>query len=176
MILVGLNQQADEDRRYIDTHLSFDKDIYVKNFEITIRLLGALQSSYELTGDPLLLALADDLGTRLLARLQLAHRHAVCQRQPEKPARFAAKTLILRKSARFLLEFGTLSKLTHKPIYYEQGQARHVELYNRRSAIGLFGDEINVRTGQWTGNTANINRRLRLLLRIHAQSLEALRR
>ena len=32
-----------------------------------------------------------------------------------------------------------------------------VELYNRRSPIGLFGDEINIRTGQWTSpNTANI--------------------
>ncbi len=66
MILMGLKPQADEDRRLIDTQLSFDKDIYVKNFEITIRLLGALQSSYELTGDPRLLALAEDLGTRLL--------------------------------------------------------------------------------------------------------------
>jgi mannosidase alpha-like ER degradation enhancer 2 len=26
-----------------------------------------------------------------------------------------------------------------------------------RARIGLFGDEINIRTGQWTSNAANIN-------------------
>ena len=53
-------------RTYIMQNLSFDKDIYVQNFEITIRLLGGLLSSYQLTGDKRLLALAEDLGNRLL--------------------------------------------------------------------------------------------------------------
>ena len=66
MVLMGLTDEAREDRELIDKQLSFDKDIYVKNFEITIRLLGGLLSSYELTGDKRLLELADDLGTRLL--------------------------------------------------------------------------------------------------------------
>ena len=50
----------------IDTKLDFNQDMYVKDFEITIRLMGGLLSSYELTGDKRLLALADDLGTRML--------------------------------------------------------------------------------------------------------------
>jgi len=37
-----------------------------QNFEITIRLLGGLISNYQLTGDKRLLAMADDLGKRLL--------------------------------------------------------------------------------------------------------------
>src|SRR5690348_14443854 len=45
LIIMGLKEQADKDRRLIDTQLSFDKDIYVKNFEVTIRLLGGLLSS-----------------------------------------------------------------------------------------------------------------------------------
>ncbi len=156
MIVMGLNQQADEDRRYIDTHLSFDKDVYVKNFEITIRLLGALQSSYELTGDKRLLALADDLGTRLLPAfnsptgmpyVNVNLKTGAVRGEDTNPAEIGT----------LLLEFGTLSKLTHKPVYYEKAKRAMVELYNRRSAIGLFGDQINVRTGQWTGNTANIN-------------------
>ena len=66
MILMGMNDEAATTREYIARNLSFDRDIYVKNFEITIRLLGGLLSSYQLTGDRRLLTLADDLGTRLL--------------------------------------------------------------------------------------------------------------
>jgi ER degradation enhancer, mannosidase alpha-like 2 len=50
----------------IDAQLSFDRDVYVKNFEITIRMLGGLLSAYQLSGDGRLLALARDLGHRLL--------------------------------------------------------------------------------------------------------------
>ena len=72
---------AEERRRRhaedIDKNLSFDQDIEVKNFEITIRMLGGLLSSYQLTGDKRLLALADDLGTRLLPAFNSGHGHAV---------------------------------------------------------------------------------------------------
>src|SRR6184192_978455 len=65
MILMGLKEEAKTTRKYIDKNLSFDKDIEVQNFEITIRLLGGLLSNYQLTGDRRLLVLAEDLGTRL---------------------------------------------------------------------------------------------------------------
>ena len=156
MVLMGLTKEADEDRRLIDTQLSFDKDIYVKNFEITIRMLGGLLSSYELTRDPKLLALAEDLGNRLMP---------VFNSPTGMPYVFVnLKTGAVRGTdtnpaevGTLLLEFGTLSRLTHKPVYYEKAKAAAVAIYNRRSALGLVGDEIDVRTGKWTGTTANIN-------------------
>jgi len=39
MILMGLKKEADSTRDYIAKNLSFDQDIEVKNFEITIRML-----------------------------------------------------------------------------------------------------------------------------------------
>src|SRR5438093_4120383 len=42
MILMGLKDEANHTREYIAKNLSFDKDIYVQNFEVTIRLLGGL--------------------------------------------------------------------------------------------------------------------------------------
>src|ERR1700716_1616439 len=66
MILMGLKEEAASTRAYINKNLSFDKDLSVQNFEITIRLLGGLLSSYQLTGDKRLLNLAEDLGIRLL--------------------------------------------------------------------------------------------------------------
>src|SRR6476646_11829198 len=61
MIIMGLTEEADKTRDFIAKNLSFDQDIEVKNFEITIRLLGGLRSSYQLTGDERLLNLADNL-------------------------------------------------------------------------------------------------------------------
>ncbi|HEX4064544.1 MAG TPA: glycoside hydrolase family 47 protein [Acidobacteriaceae bacterium] len=150
LILMGLHQQADEDRQLIDTQLSFDKDIYVKNFEITIRMLGGLLSSYELTGDPRLLALADDLGTRLLLAFDsptgmpyvwVNLKTGAVRGEDTNPAEVGT----------LLLEFGTLSKLTHKPIYYDKAKRAVVEIWNRRSPLNLIGSEINIRTGAWTG-------------------------
>ena len=51
MILMGLMDEAREARELIDTTLSFDQDIYVKNFEITIRLLGGLLSGLRMLAD-----------------------------------------------------------------------------------------------------------------------------
>src|SRR5687768_17781553 len=42
MYLMGFKEEADATRKYITDTLKFDKDIYVQNFEITIRLLGGL--------------------------------------------------------------------------------------------------------------------------------------
>ena len=55
-----------------------------------------------------------------------------------------------------LLEFGTLSKLTHKPIYYDKAKNALVQLYKRRSKIGLVGDEIDVETGEWTSRASHV--------------------
>jgi mannosidase alpha-like ER degradation enhancer 2 len=56
-----------------------------------------------------------------------------------------------------LLEFGTLSKLTGKPIFYEKAKRSLVETYKRRSAIGLVGSIINVETGVWTDSDSHIS-------------------
>src|SRR5438067_3966649 len=66
LYLLGFKKEADQTREYIAKNLSFDKDISVQNFEITIRILGGLLSSYQITNDKRLLNLADDLGNRLL--------------------------------------------------------------------------------------------------------------
>jgi hypothetical protein len=66
MVLMDMTDEAAATKEYILDNLSFDKDIEVQNFEITIRLLGALLTNYQLTGDKRFLNLAEDLGNRLL--------------------------------------------------------------------------------------------------------------
>lgn len=156
MILMGLNDEADKARAEITKNLSFDQDIEVKNFEITIRLLGGLLSSYQLTGDKKLLALADDLGTRLLPAFNsptgmpymfVNLKTGKTRGAESNPAEIGT----------LLLEFGTLSKLTNKPAYYDKAKHALTELYNRRSKIGLVGSTINVETGAWIDTTSHIS-------------------
>ncbi len=156
LILMGLNPQANETRELIAKNLSFDKDIYVKNFEITIRMLGGLLSSYQLTGDKRLLALAEDLGKRLLPAFGsptgmpyvfVNLKTGAVRGTESNPAEVGS----------LLLEFGTLSKLTGNPVYYDKAKRALVEIYNRRSPIGLVGESINVETGKWTSTDSHVS-------------------
>jgi mannosidase alpha-like ER degradation enhancer 2 len=56
----------------------------------------------------------------------------------------------------FLLEFGTLSRLTGNP-HYERAALKALKaLWESRSALGLVGNHINVQTGVWTATDAGI--------------------
>src|SRR3990172_2115172 len=66
MVLMGLTDEAAGAKKLILDSLTFDLDLEVQSFEITIRLLGGLLSAYQLDGDRRFLSLAEDLGARLL--------------------------------------------------------------------------------------------------------------
>jgi len=156
MILMGFDQEGKQTRNYIATHLSFDKDIDVQNFEITIRLLGGLLSVYELTDDKRLLALAEDLGNRLLPVFEsptgLPYRYVNL-----KTGKVRGNITNPAEAGTLLIEFGTLANLTHKQIFYDKAKRALVEVYNRRSPIGLVGTWINVETGKWTDTDSHIS-------------------
>jgi len=156
MIIMDLNDEATATKHYIVNNLSFDKDIEVQNFEITIRLLGGLLTNYQLTGDKRLLDLAEDLGNRLLPVFNsptgMPYRYVNLKTgKVSKPVSNPAETGTL------IIEFGTLSKLTGKPIFYEKAKRALVETYNHRSRIGLVGEWINVETGSWTNSDSHIS-------------------
>src|SRR5678815_107348 len=156
MIIMDLNDEATATKQYILDNLSFDKDIEVQNFEITIRLLGGLLSNYQLTGDKRLLDLAEDLGNRLLPVFNsptgMPYRYVNLKTgKISKPVSNPAETGTL------IIEFGTLSKFTGNPIFYEKAKRALVETYNRRSKIGLVGEWINVETGTWTNTDSHIS-------------------
>lgn len=155
LLLVGLKEEAAKAQALIVEKLSFDQDLSVQNFEITIRLLGGLLSGYQATGDPRLLRLADDLGHRLLP---------VFDSPTGMPYRFVnlrtgkteGKVSNPAEIGTLLLEWGTLSKLTGKPIYYDKAKRALVELYERRSKRGLVGEEIDVETGAWVSRASHV--------------------
>src|SRR5262249_18236655 len=102
-----------------------------------------------------LLALADDLGKRLLP---------VFDSPTGIPYMFVnLKTGKVRgnvtnpaEAGTLLIEFGTLSKLADKPIYFDKAKSALGEVNQRRSPIGLIGTRINVETGEWTDKESHI--------------------
>jgi hypothetical protein len=156
MILMGLTQEADSTREYIARHLSFDHDVYVKHFEFTIRALGGLLSGYQLTGDRRLLALADDLGSRMIKAFR-------------SPTGFPYVDINLKTGkgrgtqtnpgeiGTLLVEYGTLAKLTGKEEYYRIPKEAFQKVFRMRSKIGLVGDRIDVETGAWLHTDSHLS-------------------
>ncbi len=156
MLVMDLDDEATATRDYVAKNLSFDHDFFVKNFEITIRILGGLLSAYQSTGDKRLLILADDLGRRLLPvfasptglpYMYVNLKTGAVKGDVTNPAEIGT----------LLVEFGALSKITGKPEYFDKAKRALVVLYERRSPIGLVGSSINIKTGAWTDSTTHIS-------------------
>ncbi len=153
LILMGLRDEAEKAKALIVEKLSFDKDISVKNFEVTIRLMGGLLSGYQMTGEERLLRLAEDLGTRLLPVFDsptgMPYMYVNLRTGKTKGSRSNPAEI-----GTLVLEFGTLAKLTGRPAFFDKAKNALVQLYKRRSRLGLVGEEIDVETGEWiTRNT-----------------------
>lgn len=156
LIIMGFKDEAERTREFVAKNLTFDRDIYVQNFEITIRHLGGLLSCYQLTGDRRLLRLAEDLGERLLpafgSKTGIPYRFVNL-----KTGKVRGEVTNPAEAGTLLIEFGTLSKLTRRPVFYEKAKRALAEVYKRRSKIGLVGGQINVETGEWADADSHIS-------------------
>ncbi len=156
MKLMHLDKEAAEAKKLIVDSLSFNVDSYVSNFEITIRMLGGLLSSYEIDHDQRFLDLAHDLGNRLLPAFDtptgMPYEYINL-----KTGKTKGDVNSSAEIGTLILEFGTLSKLTHDPVYYNKAKKAMVALYNHRSSIGLVGTTINVKTGKWVNTDSHVS-------------------
>jgi mannosidase alpha-like ER degradation enhancer 2 len=163
LVIMGLKDEASEARELIATQLSFDQDMVVQNFEITIRLLGGLISAYQLTNDERLLAKAEDLGKRLLPVFEsptgMPYTHVNL-----RTGKVSGKVSNPAETGTLVLEFGMLSKLTGNPVYFDKARRALVETYKRASPDGLVGSAIDVETGKckamWDKSIAGVNKAL----------------
>jgi hypothetical protein len=156
MILMGLKEEADSTRAYLLRNLSFDKDVYVKVFEINIRMLGGLLSNYQLTGDERLLALARDLGDRLIPAFNTSTGFPYVDVNLKTGAVRGTKTNP-GEIGTLLVEFGTLSKLTGNVKYYNYAKNAFLNVFESRSDIGLVGDQIDCETGEWLRTDSHLS-------------------
>ncbi len=157
MLLMDLTEEAEECKKLILSELSFDHDMDVQVFEIVIRILGGLISAYQMDGDPKFLALAKDLGDRLLPAF-------------DTPTGMPYRMVNLKTGATrdhlnnpaeigtLQLEFAMLSQLTGDPKYREKSDKAIDVLYSKRSPkTNLPGTVIDVKKGTWENTDSHIS-------------------
>ncbi|RMD98735.1 MAG: glycoside hydrolase family 47 protein [Calditrichaeota bacterium] len=156
LLLMGLGQEAGQAKQLIFERLSFDHDIEVQTFEITIRLLGGLLSAYQLDGDERFLRLAQNLADRLLPAFQsptgMPYRMVNL-----KTGKTSGAVSNPAEIGTLMIEFGTLAKLTQNTVYYQKAKKAIRQLFRRRSEIGLMGTTLNVETGEWINKDSHIS-------------------
>jgi len=155
MLLMGLDSEATRAKTLILDSLRFDRDFPVQVFELTIRLLGGLNTAYQMDGDKRLLALATDLGNRLLPAFGSSTgmpyrfvnlRTGAVSGPVSNPAEIGT----------LMLEFGTLSRLTGDARFYDAAKRAVITLFAHRSTIGLVGSTIDVETGAWQDRESHV--------------------
>ncbi|KYN01682.1 PREDICTED: ER degradation-enhancing alpha-mannosidase-like protein 2 [Cyphomyrmex costatus] len=153
----------------IGARANFEANINVSVFETNIRVVGGLLSAHLLSrragvklepGWPCngpLLRLAEDMAKRLIAAFDTPTgmpygtvnlKYGV----PEGETSITCTAGI----GTFLLEFGTLSRLTGDPLYEEVAMNAIKALHYYKSSIGLVGNHIDVLTGHWTAQDSGI--------------------
>lgn len=159
MLLMGLENEAEEAKTLIMEGLTFDHDFPVQLFEMTIRLLGGLLTAYQMDGDPRFLDLATDLADRMMPAfdsetgmpwVRVNLRTGEKEWQVNNPAEIGT----------LMLEFGALSRITGNPVYFDAAKAAITEVFNRRSEIGLVGTTIDVESGEWQDRSSHLSGRI----------------
>ena len=156
LYLMGLDAELEEAVTWITRNLRFDIDDYIQVFETNIRMVGGLLSGWMATKDKRLLDLAHDLGNRLLP--------AFTKSPTGMPYRFVnLRTGAVRDSVSFpaeigsyIPEFGTLGKAVGDARFYDAAKKASKACFDRRSALDLIPDTIDIETGQWKSRRASI--------------------
>ncbi|XP_064482449.1 ER degradation-enhancing alpha-mannosidase-like protein 2 isoform X2 [Ornithodoros turicata] len=149
--------------------INFDRDVNVSVFETNIRVVGGLLSAHLLSqrmGMELepdwpyegpLLRMAHNLAQRLLPAFSTKSGMPygtvnLLYGVPEGETTVTCTAGV----GTFLLEFGTLSRLTGDTSLEEAARRALDALWKSRSPIGLVGNHVDVQTGQWTALDAGI--------------------
>jgi hypothetical protein len=155
MKVMHLEEQAAEVEKYVKEEVDFDKDIFVKTFEVNIRILGGLLSMFDFTGDTALLAKAIDFGNRMLPAFE-SPTGIPYYWVNLKTGAVKGDEVNVAEAGSYLIEMGMLSHYTGNPIYYQKAKSASKAIFSRRSSIGLIGERINIVSGEWTDERSHI--------------------
>ena len=154
--VMGFDDEARDVEEYA-LAMDWNKDVYVQVFEVNIRILGGLLSMYHYSRNPAILAKTRDFADRILPAFDTPTgipTHSVNLRTGEaagNKGEGSGEIVNVAQAATYLLEFGILSYYTKDPKYYQAAKKATLAIFERRSDIGLVGEHINVRTGEWEG-------------------------
>ncbi len=147
--VMGLDNEANRIENFVIDSLNFNKDIFVKLFEVDIRILGGLLNIYEMSGNEKVLKKAQDFADRLLPAFNsptgLPYFYVNLKTGATK-----GNIVNVAEAGSYIFEFGILSYYTKNPKYYQTAKKATKEIFSRRSTIDLLGRDIDVVTGKWT--------------------------
>eukprot|EP00730_Choanoeca_flexa_P015678 TRINITY_DN7251_c0_g1_i2.p1 TRINITY_DN7251_c0_g1~~TRINITY_DN7251_c0_g1_i2.p1 ORF type:complete len:674 (+),score=200.32 TRINITY_DN7251_c0_g1_i2:273-2294(+) len=160
--IMGLKEEFNDGRRWIDKHLSFDVSAGVSVFEVTIRFVGGLLSAYAMSGDDMFKDKALDISKRLLPAFKTATGipKAMVNLQTGSSHNWgwaSGGASILSEFGTMQLEWEYLSLITQDPRFAKK--ARHVMKYvteKQRPATGLYPNYLNPDTGSWGSNEVSL--------------------
>uniref|UniRef100_A0A3P9KRV2 alpha-1,2-Mannosidase n=1 Tax=Oryzias latipes TaxID=8090 RepID=A0A3P9KRV2_ORYLA len=154
MWILGLKDEFEEAKAWVATELTFNKNVDVNLFESTIRILGGLLSTYHLTGDPLFLDKAKDIGSRLMPAFntpsKIPYSDVNIGKGTAHPPRWTSDSTVAEVTS-IQLEFRELSRLTQDP-QYQNAVGEVMKQVNKLSGKldGLVPMFINTNSGQFT--------------------------
>ncbi|KAJ9689333.1 hypothetical protein PVL29_014825 [Vitis rotundifolia] len=151
LFIMGLDEQFQRAREWVANSLDFNKNYEASVFETTIRVLGGLLSTYDLSSDKVFLEKAQDIADRLLPawntpsgipynRINLAYGNA------NNPG-WTGGNSVLADSGTEQLEFIALSQRTRDPKYQKKVENVIKELRRTFPLDGLLPVYINPHTG-----------------------------
>ncbi len=147
--ILGFEDEAKRIENFVVDSLRFDKDIYVKVFEVDIRILGGLLNIYEMTGNNKVLQKAQNFADRLLPAFNsptgLPYYYVNLKTGATK-----GNIVNVAEAGSYIFEFGILSYYTQNPTYYQVAKKATKKIYSMRSKINLLGRDLDVETGNWT--------------------------
>ncbi|KAK0140623.1 Endoplasmic reticulum mannosyl-oligosaccharide 1,2-alpha-mannosidase [Merluccius polli] len=154
MWILGLKEEFAEAREWVNSELSFNKNVDVNLFETTIRILGGLLSTYHLSGDQMFLEKAKDIGSRLMPAFKtpskIPYSDVNIGKGTAHPPRWTSDSTVAEVTT-IQLEFRELTRLTHDQQYQDAvGEVARLVHQLEGKQDGLVPMFINTNSGQFT--------------------------
>ena len=160
--LMNLQDEFNEARAWVDTKLNFEVDKFNNLFEMTIRIMGGLMSAYQLSGDPMFMEKALDIGNRMMPAFSTqsaipfsdVNLKAMKGRSPHWTSDSSTAEV-----ATLQLEFRELSRQTGDA-RYDKAVSKISEIIHGQSKMdGLVPIYISTQTGSFVGSTYTLGAR-----------------
>jgi mannosyl-oligosaccharide alpha-1,2-mannosidase len=159
-LIMGQKDIYQEARRFVEKELSLEQEGESNVFEITIRVLGGLLSTYHLTKDPLFLEKAVLLGDKLLVAFDTpSHIPLSSVNMKENRAIRAYPGASTAEATTLQLEFKYLAYLTGKSKYWNAAQNIMKTVFAQPRANGLVHIYMNTDTGAFIKDVIRLGSR-----------------
>ncbi|KAH9893326.1 seven-hairpin glycosidase [Cubamyces lactineus] len=160
MLIMGLHDEFQKTIPVIaNMTFALREGSYAPFFETVIRYLGGLLSAYAISGEPILLSRADDLGTMLLPAFNTTHglpMYAVNTVSGKTRTGWSGSSVLWAEALSCQMEYKYLAHLTGRREYFEKVE-RIMDLMDMASITnGEFPTKWNLLTGKPLNNQFSV--------------------